>query len=395
MFLLEILLGLTLVGWVALGLLTVYGRRGGTMLQPESHAPSLPHPPRISIIVAARNEEKALSSALESLLRLDYPDYEIVLVDDDSTDRTGRIADEWARRPESAGRLKVIHNRELPPGWRGKVHALHLAASTATGEWILATDADLVFHPAILRLAVSCALRNSAHLLSLFPEVELGSFAERVVLPAFALLLSVLFPLRLVNDPKSPRALAAGGFILMRRDDFEALGGYARLQDVVIEDLELAREFKRSDRRVYVALTRGLFRTRMYHGWREIWEGLSRSAFEGVGFSVARVLAATMTGNVLAVFPWVAALVLGLRDLWVAASWTADRALLLSVATCLASALVYLPVLTLLGVSPLYIFTLPLGCIFYSGVALNSAWVSVMGRGVPWKGRLYRPPPQS
>jgi hopene-associated glycosyltransferase HpnB len=392
MLLLEILLGTVFIGWVALGVLNYWSTRGATVLQPDQDTTPLPCTPGISIIVAARNEEKALSATLESLLKLDYPDYEVVLVDDESTDRTGLIADKWARRPESAGKLKVIHNRELPAGWRGKVHALHLAAMTVGGEWILATDADLVFHPAILHLAVSCALRKEAHLLSLFPEVEFGSFAMRVVLPAFALLLSVLFPLRLVNDPKSSRALAAGGFILMRRDDFEALGGYARLRDVVIEALGLAKMFKKSGRRIYVAFTRGLFCTRMYHGWRETWEGLSRSAFEGVGFSMARVLAGVIGGNCLAVLPWVSALAFAVRVLQLGMPWTADPALVLALATWLASALVYLPCLTLLRVSPLYVFTLPLACVFYSGVALNSVWVSVMGRGVPWKGRHYRPP---
>ncbi len=115
--------------------------------------------PKTSIIAAARNEEETLPTALNSLLTLDYPDYEVILVNDDSTDRTGLIAEDWTRRLESRGRLKVIHNHELPPGWTGKVHALNLAARAATGEWILTTDADVVFHPALLRLALACALR--------------------------------------------------------------------------------------------------------------------------------------------------------------------------------------------------------------------------------------------
>ena len=115
----------------------------------------LPRPAeRISVIVPARNEEAALPACLESLLRLEYPDYEIILVDDDSTDSTGRIGDDYARRPESAARLKVIHNHEVAPGWSGKVHALSLAERAATGDWLLATDADVVFHASLLRQAV-------------------------------------------------------------------------------------------------------------------------------------------------------------------------------------------------------------------------------------------------
>ncbi|MBZ5545390.1 MAG: glycosyltransferase [Acidobacteriia bacterium] len=177
---LEILLVGVLLAWVGLGLLTVWGLTGTRILKPGQPA-ELPSPaPRISILVAARDEEEALPAALESLLALDYSEYDVILVDDDSTDRTGAIADEWAKRPASAGRLKVIHNHELPPGWRGKVHALSLAANAATGEWLLSTDADVVFHPALLGLAVSCALKEQARLVSLLPEFELSSQFQNI-----------------------------------------------------------------------------------------------------------------------------------------------------------------------------------------------------------------------
>jgi chlorobactene glucosyltransferase len=392
MMALETLLAGVLLAWIGLGLLSAWSIVGATILRPGQPVELSCPAPKVSILVAARNEEEALPAALESLLALDYADYEVILVDDDSTDRSGVIAEEWAGRPASAGRLKVIHNHELPPGWRGKVHALSLAAGATRGEWLLATDADVVFHPALLRLAVSCARKEQARLVSLLPEFEFGSTAERVVLPAFSFLLATLFPLRLINSPKSPRALAAGAFILMRREDYEALGGYARLRDVLAEDLRMAETFKRSGRRIYAVLTRGLFRTRMYKGWHELWEGLTRSAFEGTGFSLARVISGVVFGNLLAVRPWAAAAILLARDLATGAPWAADSALPYALAACLASALVYSPFLIFLRVSPLYVLTLPLACLFYSGVAIASTWMSLRGRGVSWKGRHYRPP---
>jgi len=389
---LEILLAGVLLAWVGLGLLTVWGVTGTRILRP-GRPPRLPSPaPKVSILVAARDEEEALPAALGSLLALDYPDYEVILVDDDSTDRTGSIADEWARRPAAVGRLTVIHNHGLPPGWRGKVHALSLAANAATGEWLLSTDADVVFHPDLLRLAVSCALKEQARLVSLLPEFEFGSTAEKIVMPAFAFLLATLFPLRLINSPASSRALAAGAFILMRRDDYEALGGYARLRDVVAEDLRMAEQFKRSGRRIYAALTRGLFRTGMYKGWHEMWEGLARSAFEGTGFSLGRVISGIILGNLLAVFPWAAAAILLVGDLAAGAPLAANSALLLALGACLASAGVYIPILIFFRVSPLYVLTLPAASLFYSGAAIASTWMSLRGRGVSWKGRHYRPP---
>ena len=195
------LLGVVFILWCGLGAFTFWSLRGATILRANHSASPLESSPKVSIIVAARNEQDALPAALESMLTLDYPDYEIVLVDDDSRDRTGAIADEWAGRPAGRGRLKVIHNRELPPDWYGKVHALHLAASAAAGEWILATDADMVFHPSILRVAMSCAREHGVQFLSVVPEFEFGSFWEKVVLPAFTFLICSLYPLRLVNDP--------------------------------------------------------------------------------------------------------------------------------------------------------------------------------------------------
>ena len=236
------LLAVVAVLWCGMGARTLRSLRGTTILRANQPCTFLQSFPKVSIILAARNEEQALPAALESMLALDYPDFEIVLVDDDSRDRTGAIADAWVTKPVARGRLKVLHNKQLPPDWHGKVHALHLAANAATGEWILATDADVVFHPSILRVAMSCALGRGVQFLSIVPELEFGSFWEKVVLPAFAFLISSIFPLHQVNDPGSSRALAAGAFILMKREDLNALGGYSRLRKVLIEDLRLAEQ---------------------------------------------------------------------------------------------------------------------------------------------------------
>jgi chlorobactene glucosyltransferase len=386
------LLAVVAVLWCGLGALTFRSLRGVTILRANQPASSLQPFPKVSIIVAARNEEEALPAALQSMLALDYPDFEIVLVDDDSRDRTGTIADEWAGRPAARGRLKVFHNKELPPGWHGKVHALHLAADAAAGEWILATDADMVFHPSILRVAISCALERGVQLLSIVPELELGSFWEKVVLPAFAFLISSLFPFRLVNDPTSSRALAVGAFILMKREDLNALGGHGRLRRVIIEDLRLAELFKRHRRRIYLAASRGLLHTRMYSCGGEMFEGLSRIVYEGAGFSAAKILGTAFLANLLGVFPWVALLTRILCEGRLGGPVLHDPSLLLALLACTVASLVYLPFIRHLRVPVLYVFTLPLATLFYSCVAINSALVGVIGGGIPWKGRHYRAP---
>ncbi len=369
MVILEVLLALAFLLWLLLAIFMVWATQGGIILRPGQTSDLGERAPKVSIVVPARNEAETLPAALESLLKLDYPDYEVIVVDDASTDETGRIAEEWGAHPAARGRVRVIHIRELPAGWTGKVHALSLAASAATGEWILATDADVVFHPEIVRRAVSLALQKSVQLVSLTPEFELGGFWEKV-----------------------PRAIAAGAFILMRREDFEALGGYEPIKNVVIEDVRMAEQFKMNGRRIYLAATRGLFHTRMYKGFHELWEGLSRSAFEGTGFSVVKVLGGTGLGALMGVLPAVALLVFFFRDLATEQSLNGATALALAVLAWAESTLVYLPVILFLRVPVQYVFTLPLATLFYMGVGWNSMFRSLFGSGVSWKGRRYRPP---
>ena len=391
MYVLNALLIIGLLTWLSLGIIHAWSTSAITVLRPGRNEDAPAALPKVSVIFAARNEEDALPATLDSLLELDYPDYEIILVDDDSTDRTGTIGDEYDQRT-APDRLKVIHNRERPAGWTGKVYALHRAACAAQGEWLLATDADVVHHPQTLRRAVSLAQRRGLDLLSLVPHIELKSFRERVALPLFSFAIASSYPLFLVNNPRFRRATAVGGFILMRRKELEAFGGYAQIRTTVIDDLRLAQLFKWNGRRTYLAATRGLLRTRMYENCREVWEGLRRTAFEGMGFSVGKVLAILALILVADILPGAAALTLSLRDVWAGHSLMADSTLLLASSTCLISALVYLPFLLVLRVSPLYVFTLPLGAAFYAAVAVDSMLASTFRAGVRWKDRHYPPP---
>jgi hypothetical protein len=178
----------------------------------------------------------------------------------------------------------------------------------------------------------------------------------------------------------------------MRRKELGSLGGYAQINSAVIDDLRLAELFKWNGRRIYLAATRGLLRTRMYKNCREVWEGLCRTSFEGMGFSVVRVLAVMALIIVADILPWATALTFALRDVWAGHALLADSTSRLALATCLTSGLVYLPFLLLMRVSPLYVFTLPLAAAFYAGVMVDSMLASIFGAGVRWKGRHYQPP---
>src|SRR5487761_690637 len=390
--LLHVILFLVLVGWISAGALEFWSLRGAVVLRPNSHltspnATDISPLPRVSILVPARNEEEILPAALASLMNLNYPDYEVILVDDASTDRTGALADERAARDS---RLTVIHNFALPADWTGKGHALHLAAQAASGEWILATDADVVFHPAALRLAVTTALRREVRLLSILPQVDAATFWDKAVLPAFVMVLAASFPLRLVNNPSSKRAFAAGGFILMARRDLEAFGGYERLRGTVVEDLRTAEMFKRGGRSIFVALSSGLLETRMYRNGSELWEGLSRSAFEGSGRSVMKVFAALVTGAFMVLLPWACLLACLAADSLPEGHRIDHRTFVLSVATLAVSSLTYVPLVRYCRAPLWYVLTLPIAYAFYAAAATYSAAISLVGPGVMWKGRYYR-----
>jgi chlorobactene glucosyltransferase len=389
--LLQIVLAAAVIAWLVAGALLLWSIRAVKVLRQETVPPTPSRLPRVSVILAARNEEEVLPAALDSLLELGYPDYEIILVDDDSRDRTGEIAEEWAHRAGAAGKLRVLHNHTLPAGWRGKVHALNLAEQVATGDWLLATDADVVMHPRLLRLAMSLACESGASLVSLAPEFEFSSWSERVVLPAFALLLGILYPAWLVNSPRSRRAIAAGAFLLMRRSAFTSLGGYAALRETLIEDLRVAEMFKHNGFAIRLAFTHGLFRTRMYRDWREMFEGLARSAFEGSGSSLLKTLAGIVAGNAMAVLPWAVLSLLAGRAIYQPATLLHNTVFLFAATAVAAGSLVYLPVVVYFGLSPFYVLTLPLATVFYSAVAISSTFQSVSGPGVRWKGRVYPP----
>ena len=200
----------------------------------------VPQPaPRVSIIVPARDEEAHVKAALGSLLALDYPDYEVIAVNDRSTDRTGELLDRMAR--ENAARLRVLHVKELPPGWLGKPHAMGLAAQQTRGDWLLFTDADVTFRPDALRRALVCAEECRADHLVLFPTARMHSLSERMVFAFFPTL--VVFGHRpwKVADPRTKDYVGMGAFNFIRRSVYESLGVREALRMEVLDDMKLGK----------------------------------------------------------------------------------------------------------------------------------------------------------
>ena len=353
--------------------------------------PSQPTPPypAISVIVPARNEERNIRHCVEALLAQDYPNFEVIVVDDRSTDATPQLLEGLLHSPaNSQGRLHLLRGGELPPDWAGKPHALTQGAAAASGEWLCFVDADTFAAPALLSAAYAAAQNHQADLFSILTDQELGSFWEKVILPLVFTALSFGFPARLVNDPHRPEAIANGQFILIRRPVYEKLGGHEAVRGRIDEDKALAELVKRSGHHLVIADGRAVARTRMYTSLPEIWEGWTKNIYLGLQDRLWLLLFGAVAGLLGAL----------LLPFWLIGSlyWLASQGGP-APAVVVVQALVvwgYLIAQRMrasqeMGISPLYAFTLPLGALLFTAMMVVSAYNVLSGRGVTWKGRVY------
>ncbi|MFZ0561128.1 MAG: glycosyltransferase family 2 protein [Terriglobales bacterium] len=200
--------------------------------------------PRVSIIVPARNEEQDIRETLAKLLALDYSNYEVIAVNDRSTDRTGEIMDQVAESLPAHALLKLIHISELPSGWLGKTHAMWTASQQATGDWLLFTDADVLFKPDSLRRAISYAEAERADHVVLFPRMIMKRPSETMMIAFFQALFVFGHRPWKVADPKARDHMGVGAFNMVRRSVYEAVGTYHALRMEVVDDMKLGKIIK-------------------------------------------------------------------------------------------------------------------------------------------------------
>lgn len=277
------------ISCIRLGLL-IFGARYRHILHSRSYKHSSTR--RVSIVVAARNEEQDIEACVKTLLDQDYPDYEVIVVDDRSTDTTPEILSRL--EAASAGRLRFLRVDHLTEGWFGKPRALHHAARAASGELLLFTDADCrMTSKHTLRIAVCDAIEHGADLLTITPRFHPKSAVDCTLLPEAVQALMLWFlPFR-VNDPDSSTAYANGSFILITRECYERVGGHASLRNDITEDIGLARRAKALERRVRMVDNADLFQARAYGSLSKAWHGWSR-IFTG-GLRSCSKLAVTIT----------------------------------------------------------------------------------------------------
>ena len=224
----------------------------------------------VDVIIPARNEEDCLGRCLQSLVVQQGISFQITVVDDGSTDRTRAIA-------ESFPGVRVLGVAELKPGIIGKCNALIIGVAGSKSQWLLFTDADTFHYPGSLAASVREAEERQIDLLSYSPEQEVVSWWELAVMPVVFAELVRTYPPERVNDPADPTVAANGQYILVKRQVYEALGGHVSVADKLLEDVELARLFKASGHKIWFRFGDGIVRTRMYRGFRAMWEGWTKN----------------------------------------------------------------------------------------------------------------------
>ncbi|MCP2520848.1 glycosyltransferase [Candidatus Aminicenantes bacterium AC-708-M15] len=233
--------------------------------------------PLISVLIPARNEERNIRRCLSSLLKQDYPNLEIIVLDDNSWDRTAQIVLEFCNKYSN---LRLIKGKELPENWTGKNWACHQLAQEAKGEWFVFTDADTRHSSNSISSAYAIAVKNRSPFLSYLPGLINKKISEALLMPIIHFAFLVLYPLRLLTKSKDPRlAVAIGPFILIKRDFYYKIGGHESVKKEILDDLAIAKRAKAFGGKTILADGSDVMQVRFYHGFREIWKGFSKNAY--------------------------------------------------------------------------------------------------------------------
>ena len=259
--------------------------------------------PKVSIIVPARNEERNIAEALKSLLALDYPDYELMVVNDRSTDRTGAILDELAVKHP---RLNVVHLSELPPGWLGKNHAMHYGAQRAGGDLLLFTDADIVYEPTALSRAVGYFEQHQLAHLAIGPQTHMRGWLLQSFVVMFCVMLYLYTRPWSIRNPKSSAHIGIGAFNLVRTDVFRAVGGFEPIKMRPDDDLKLGKLIKKGGYRQDLLAGNEMISVEWYASLREVSVGFEKNSLAGVDYSLPLVVFFTSSMLLLNIWPYLA-----------------------------------------------------------------------------------------
>jgi hopene-associated glycosyltransferase HpnB len=394
----AIALGLTVLSlgiWI--GLICFRGQFWRADQRLSSDLPDLEPWPSVCAVVPARNEADVLPVSLRSLLTQNYPGaFTVILVDDQSTDGTAKIAQSVAEELDKSSQLNILSTSPLPSGWTGKLWALEQGIQqaqtlTTLPDYLLLTDADIEHDVANLRNLVVKAQQENLNLVSLMVLLRCQSLWEHLLIPAFVFFFQKLYPFRWVNDSTNPTAAAAGGCILVRRKALIYAGGIQVVRQALIDDCALAHAIKSTGQpqsgvksQIWLGLTSSTHSLRPYDSLATIWEMVARTAFSQLNYSPILLLGTLMAMTLIYLVPPVGAILGGLTGNWPVA--------IAGLLGWLLMAWAYLPTLRLYRCSPLWAFCLSAIAFLYTLMTLDSALRHWRGQGGAWKGRVYSVP---
>ena len=333
--------------------------------------------PRVSIIVPARNEEETIEQALNTLLALEYDNYEVIAVNDRSTDRTGEIMETVAAGPAAHGCLRVVHHRELPTGWLGKTHAMWTAANHAKGEWLLFTDADVLFKPDSLRRAVAYAESEPADHLVLFPRMIMKRPGEYMMIAFFQTMFMFGHRPWKVADPSTDDHMGVGAFNLVRRSVYDKVGTYEALRMEVLDDMKLGKVVKKAGFAQRNVFGGDLIRIRWAKGAMGIVNNLTKNFFAVLSFQWWRTAISAVGLAFLNYGPFL--------GVWLAHGWVR-----VPYAIALGSMfLIYMGMSWRSAVPPYYFLLHPASTTLFIYTLLRSTVLTLWNDGIEWRGTKY------
>ncbi len=331
--------------------------------------------PRVAIIVPARNEENSIGHALKRLLALDYKNYEVIAINDRSTDRTGEIMDSVATT--SAAKLNVVHIRELPPGWMGKAHAMWTAGRQTDADWLLFTDADVMFRPDCLRRGIAYAENERADHVVLLPRVVMKTPGEKMMVSFFQILFVFGHRPWKVADPKAKDHIGVGAFNLVRRSVYEAIGTYEALRFEIVDDMKFGKVIKNAGFRQRVVLGDHLIEIRWAQGARGVVNNLTKNFFAVMSFQAWRALGGSLVLAVMNLTPFIGAM-------FVPGATRAPYVIALLSMFALYGGLWHRD-----QIPPWYFFLHPVSTVLFIYTVLRSTCVTLWNGGVEWRGTFY------
>ncbi|ACK71452.1 hopene-associated glycosyltransferase HpnB [Gloeothece citriformis PCC 7424] len=352
--------------------------------------------PSVCAIVPARNEAEMLPTTLKSLLDQNYRgEFSIILIDDQSSDGTGKIAEAIAKTSNLSDRLTVISGEPLPGGWTGKLWAMEQGIRQAQNlssppKYLLLTDADIVHDQSNLQQLVIKAEQENLALVSLMVLLRCKSFWEKVLIPAFVFFFQKLYPFPWVNNQNHKMAAAAGGCILIRRDILENIGGIEILKKALIDDCSLAAAVKAylqnqpdlKVKSIWLGLTESTYSLRPYPSLKSIWDLVARTAFTQLNYSPGLLLGTIIAMSIIYLVPPISLIVGFLIGNWLMVGLGGIVWLLMAIA--------YFPTLKLYQSSFLQGLSLPAIAFLYTLMTIDSALRHWRGQGGGWKGRVYQ-----